>query len=99
MDGPDGNGIRDRSVGVRGLHRNTIQQHHGYPATCVRVRKRAAVRDVSAGNVLEARDRTRRLRGPCLGDARSSAAPWVDAAYRKRRWCEGWLARSAAHLS
>src|SRR5262245_24716245 len=98
MDGPDGDDFRDRSLGVRRLRRDAIQQHYGYPPACIRVRKCAAVRDVFAGNVLETGDRTRRLRGPGLGHACSSPASWIDAAPRKRRWCEGRMAWRTAHL-
>ena len=53
-----------------GLRRRAIQQHHGRAAAGVRVRQRAAARDVSPRDVLEARDRPRRLFRP-----RRSAPP------------------------
>ena len=44
----------------RRVPRAALQQHHGRAATGLRVRQRAAVRDLPARDVLEARDRPRR---------------------------------------
>ena len=59
-------GPRITVIGSGVLHRHGVsgdpfQQHHGFSATGVRLRQRAAVRDISAGNVLEASDRARRV--------------------------------------
>ena len=42
-----------------------LQQHHGSAAAGVRLRERAAVRDIPAGHVLEAHHRTRRVHRAC----------------------------------
>ena len=62
--GPHGHGLRHRGVGRDGVRGGAVQQHHGRPAAGVRVRQRAAARDVPARHVLEARDRPRRVLGP-----------------------------------
>ena len=46
---------------------HALQQHHGFAAAGVRVRQCAAVRDFSAGHVLEAHDRTWRFLRPAVG--------------------------------
>ena len=63
---------------------DAVQQHHGHAAAGVRVRERAAVRDVPARHVLEARDRPRRLLRAAAGHAGRGAAPRPDAAGRAR---------------
>ena len=58
--------LAERGGGVPG---DALQQHHGHAAAGVQLRERAAVRDVPAGHVLEAHDRSRRVLGPRRGHA------------------------------
>ena len=53
--------LAERRRGVRG---DPVQQHHGHAPAGVRVRERAAVRDLPAGDVLAAGHRPRRVLRP-----------------------------------
>ena len=102
-DGARGNGLRHPDFSGGRVRRATVQQHHGPAAAGVRVRERAAVRDVHAGHVLEAHDGPRRVHGPAHRHAGGGAAPRTDAAGRRRgqasraaasaRWCTRIRAR------
>ena len=52
---------------------HAVQQHHGFSATRLRLRERAAIRHVSAGDVLEARNRARRISGACFREPAAAA--------------------------
>ena len=53
------------AVGGGRLRGHEVQQHHGRAAAGVRLRERAAVRDVPAGHVLAADDRARGVLRAC----------------------------------
>ena len=67
-----GDGLRHPALGRGGVRGPAVQQHHGPAAARVRVRERAAVRDVRARHVLEARDRTRRVHRAARRHARAA---------------------------
>jgi SSS family solute:Na+ symporter len=76
-----------------------VQQHHGRAAARVRVRERAAARDVSAGHVLEARDRARGVQRTGRRHRCRRTSPWADAAGGRHRRRQGWMAGRALDLS
>ena len=80
-----------------GVRRGAVQQHHGRAAAGVRVRQRAAARDIPARDVLEADDRARRVLGLLDRHARGRAAPRADAAGGRGRRRQGRLARRQSH--
>jgi solute:Na+ symporter, SSS family len=83
-------------VGALDRHRlpgAAVQQHHGPAAAGLRVRERAAVRDVPAGHVLEARHRPRGLHRAGVGHR---AAALTHGLTRRRG--QGRLARDAARV-
>ena len=65
--GTGGHCLRHSHIRRGGLRGAAVQQHHGPAAARLRVRQRAAVRDVHARHVLEARDRARRVLGLVSG--------------------------------
>ena len=87
-------GRRHRAERGHRLSGDAVQQHHGLPPAGVRVRERAAVRDLPAGHVLEARHRaTARSSGWSLGHGGGRDSPRADAAGRRRGRHQGRLAR------
>ena len=62
-----------------------LQQHHGSAAARVRLRQRAAVCDLPAGHVLEARDRPRRVRRDWWRAPAAAADARADRGGRQRR--------------
>ncbi len=74
---------------------SALQQHHGFSATGVWLCECAAVRDIFAGNVLEARHRPRRVCRIAGGNWSCGAYAWVDAGRRKGRMAR----KCAPHVS
>ena len=67
-----------RALGWHGLSGDAFQQHHGFPATGVRLRQRAAVRNIFARNVLEAHHRTRRFHRIARRNGGRRSDAWLD---------------------
>ena len=68
-----------------GVSGQPLQQHHGFSAAGIRVRKRPAFCDVSARNVLEARNRTRGLYWTSGGHASGRGHARFDVGGEQRR--------------
>ncbi len=81
------------SIGAAVL-RLEVQQHHGRAPTGVRLRQRAALRDVPARHVLEAGDRPRGVLGAGERDARRAASCTASPSRRATRRAikGGWIA-------
>ena len=100
LDGPHGDGLRDRAFGRRRLHGHALQQHHGYVAIGVRVCERAAVCDFPAGNVLEAHDRARCIHRAAGRHDRGGDSSWADVARGRLPGIKGgWLAEMHTYPS
>ena len=80
VDGPVRHAVRHDHLHRGGLRGDPVQQHHGPPATGLRLRECPPVRHFPARHVLEARDRPRGVLRPALGDRRRGRPPRVDAA-------------------
>ncbi|CAA9324048.1 MAG: Predicted sodium-dependent galactose transporter, partial [uncultured Gemmatimonadaceae bacterium] len=98
VDGARGHRRRDRPVDRGRVRRRRVQQHHGDPPARLRLRERAAVRDLRARHVLAAQHRPRRLHRARVGDDRGGAAPRPHPPGRLRAGREGRLPRAPAHL-
>ena len=96
-DGTCGNGVRHPDFCCRRIRRTPVQQHHGSAAAGVRLRERAAVRDVHAGHVLEADDRARGVRRSACRDAGGGGASRADASGRRRGGLQGRVSRIVVH--
>ena len=89
-------------VGVGAVHRNGVsgeplQQHHGLSATGVRLRQRAALRDISVGNVLEARHRPRRIHWLAGRYGSRGRDAWINLGRRQGRLAGDRLAYLSFH--
>ena len=95
-DGPHRHRVRDRLQRGGGVRDDAVQQHHGHAPAGVRVRQRAAVRDVSAGDVLAARHRPRRVLRPADRDRRGGHPSRAHPAARRGARAQRGVPRSDA---
>ena len=82
LDGPRRHRFGIAAQRRRGVRGHAVQQHHGHAPAGVRVRERAAVRDLPAGDVLAPGDRARRLLRAAGRDRGGGAAPRAHPAAR-----------------
>ncbi len=97
--GPDRDRVWHRAVDRGSLRRGVLQQHHGPVATRVRVRQRAAVRDLRARHVLEAHHRALRVHRPCCRHRGRRNPSRVVARGRCGGRHQGWILRHYEYIS
>src|SRR6185369_237296 len=99
MDGQDVDGVWDFAFHWRGIRSDSLQQHHGFPATGLRICECAALCNLPVGYVLEANDGARCIYGLARRNDGRRGASWIDVAERSSAGNQGRMAGPAAYVS